>query len=566
MEAIEPRRAALRLLGALAGVALTAALATVAVVIAWGRHADRTDLAALEPISSVVGVAPSYTLPGDEPGQPAAVHPVVEMIDARRNPAGFAYAEPERPLNASGGIDASGVWSGPVMIDNPAARNDGPAAHNGEPVVREARRMTPLVESHPRQLLEGPLLAATEPAIVEGIAPDQPTFGVAPSLPEVTPSPMPQHTVTPLTDDDFYSYTTGTNQLSKRLTPEVRAGFQLGKGGAVYAARERFLRVLREVAAAKDAEEGGVRHATALADGLRALEEADDFIPRGDVLETELDPASIAQSHATPLLHDLDHALAAPSPHEAVALYSRHAAQKLAEATAGEQAGSMALHGLGKSYARLSVQGGDITAGRKSAVTFRAAILAHSGNYLAANELGVYLARNGRYDQAAEVLRMAADQPGAAATVYTNLAEVEQKRGQQAAAANVAAEGQRVAMAEQASGEVSRRMGVQWMDAPSFRQTTVADRGGDAPSQQPAYATAGPAPTGSPWQSAHAPAASMPVATQAESANPFRRAMSSVRRATGWDRSTVQQPSQGVSTATSAPVQAAARPYPRVVR
>jgi tetratricopeptide (TPR) repeat protein len=559
MEAVEPRRAALRLLGAFAGVALTVALATVAVVVVLRRAPGDADHGAFEPSPFDEGDASSFVLPASEPASAVSVHRVVEMIPGGPDASRFAYVEPERPLNASGGVDASGVWSGPVMIENPAARSEGP-------IAREARRPTPAAKASDDRLFQGPSFAPDEHLPTDDDAPaGQSTApSESPAL-EAPASPMPQHAVTPLSDDDFYSYTSSTNELSKRLTPDVRAGFQLGKAGAVYAARERFLRVLREVAAAKDAEEGASRHASALADGLRALEEADDFVPRGDMLETELDAASIAQSHATALLHDLDPALAAPSPHEAVALYSRHAAQKLAEATAGEQAGSMALHGLGKSYARLSVQGGDVTAGRKSAVAFRAAILAHSGNYLAANELGVYLARGGRYDQAAEVLRMAAAQPGAAATVYTNLAEVEQKRGQQATALAVADAGQRVARAEQASGEVSRRMGVEWMDAPSFRQTTVADRGGDAPSQQPGYAEATQAAPRGPWHAPPAPAASMALAPPAESANPFRRAMTSVRRATGWDRSVPQQPSPA-RAAPAAPIQTASGAYPRVVR
>ena len=67
---------------------------------------------------------------------------------------------------------------------------------------------------------------------------------------------------------------------------------------------------------------------------------------------------------------------------------------------------------LGKTYARLESQG-DTDAGRKSAVMFRAAMQTHPQNYLAANELGVRLARDGHYQQAGEVLRMAARRPEA---------------------------------------------------------------------------------------------------------------------------------------------------------
>ncbi|MGL4515052.1 MAG: hypothetical protein ACRCT8_18355 [Lacipirellulaceae bacterium] len=567
MEAAETKRAALRLIGALGGILVTVTLVIVAIVVSR-RPSLPGDVVALVEGDDDASYGDSYALPHDDfPSRPS-VRNVVQLIPSGADRASMAYVEPaDRPLAASGGVDASGVWSGPVIIENPAAR-----------VAMIPRNAS---ASRPSSGFSGPALR--EPIAGPSIAPPSNTS----NAPEPTVAyPMPSQSsdpyagsssqaigVAPLSDDDFFSYTASVNELSKRLIPEVRAGFQLGKGGAVYAARERFLGVLRKIATAKDAEEGGARHALALADGLRALEEADDFVPRGDVLEAELDTASLAQSHATPLLHDLDHSLAAPSPHEAVALYSRHAAQKLAEATAGEQAGSMALHGLGKTYARLSVQGGDATAGRKSAVTFRAAVLAHAGNYLAANELGVYLAQSGRYDQAADVLRSAAAQPGAAAMVYTNLAEVEQKRGQQAVALAAGAAGQRVAQAEYSTGAVSRRMGVEWMDPNAFRTTSVAA----GPSQRLPYASASaaqgtypqqPSPTMIVRQSGEAGEQNATLATSpTESANPFRRAMASVRRATGWDRGAPGAGSQEAWRETpTGPVRTASGAYPRVVR
>ena len=64
---------------------------------------------------------------------------------------------------------------------------------------------------------------------------------------------------------------------------------------------------------------------TALAEGLRTLDDADDFVPRGDALEAELDVAAIARSHGVGIVSDSGRVVA---PHEAVARYAQHAARR----------------------------------------------------------------------------------------------------------------------------------------------------------------------------------------------------------------------------------------------
>jgi tetratricopeptide (TPR) repeat protein len=265
------------------------------------------------------------------------------------------------------------------------------------------------------------------------------------------------------------SYTASTTDLSRRLAPEVQAGFQLGKSGAVFAARAKFVEVLRRVAMAKDAAQSTTVYSEALADGLRTLDDADDFVPKGNTLEAELDVESIARSHNVQLAS----AERDVAPHEAVARYSQHAATRLAEAVAGEQAGSMALYGLGKTYDRLEAQSGDATAGRKSAVMYRAAVDAHGENYLAANELGVRLAKSGRYEQASRVLRRAASQPAAIAAVHANLAAVEQRLGNHPTAELARRHSEMLAQRERIAGAASQRHGVDWVDTQSFRQAPI---------------------------------------------------------------------------------------------
>ena len=132
-----------------------------------------------------------------------------------------------------------------------------------------------------------------------------------------------------------------TAELSRQLLPTVRKAYGLAQHGAVYAAQTEFIQVLRRIAEAKDAAEGVDTHSRALAAGLRALDEADDFAPHGAQLEADMNVAVMVSSHRTPVL-----LAAGPTtrPAEAIALYHRFARGQLAQAVAGEQAGSMALY------------------------------------------------------------------------------------------------------------------------------------------------------------------------------------------------------------------------------
>jgi hypothetical protein len=253
------------------------------------------------------------------------------------------------------------------------------------------------------------------------------------------------------------------------------------------------------------------RYTRSLNEGLRALDEANDFMPVSGALSFELD--AIAATHQTPMLQVNNSRYTLP--HEAVALYHRFAQQKLGAAVEGEQAGSMALHGLGKIHARWAeTEENKLVAMRHSMTMYRAALVAHPRNHLAANELGVLLARSGRYDQAAAPLEWAAQLAGTA-TIYRNLAVVQQNRGELALAAEAKAQADRLAMLERTSGEVSRRHGVQWVAPQDFARVSDAllsapppestvDTPAAAPSPAPSTATrqstVTPAPRGGAWR------------------------------------------------------------------
>lgn len=197
------------------------------------------------------------------------------------------------------------------------------------------------------------------------------------------------------------------NSMTRQLLPVVQRGYRLAQRGALYAAREEFIQVLRRVAQSRDAAAKSDARSRALAAGLRALDEANDYVPDGIQVEAELDVRSVASSHRTRVLPEEPENVL---PLEAVRLYHEFARRNLAKAAAGEQSGSMALHGIGKVYARLAERSDDDQRLVRSAMTmYSAALEACPDNHLAANELGVLICRDGRAAEAARLFERAID-------------------------------------------------------------------------------------------------------------------------------------------------------------
>ncbi len=251
-----------------------------------------------------------------------------------------------------------------------------------------------------------------------------------------------------------------SNELTAQLLPAVQRGHNLAQRGAFFAARTEFIQVLRRVAQAKDAMAGNEEHSRQLAAGLRALDEADDFVPRGAQLEAELNVRGVASSHRTPVLKDYYQEV---MPHEAVAMYHSYAQLQLSQAALDEQAGSMALYGLGKIYGRQAERSDDDVQLIRGAMTMYAAALdSCPNNNLAANELGVLLCRTGHPAEAIKHFTRAID-IAPTATAYHNLAVAQQKLGLGAQSAANEFESQRLASIDRASGTMSRQAGIQWV-------------------------------------------------------------------------------------------------------
>jgi hypothetical protein len=231
----------------------------------------------------------------------------------------------------------------------------------------------------------------------------------------------------------------------------------------------------------------------ALAAGLRALDEAEDFVPDGVQLEAELDVRAVASSHRTNVLPQPPEEI---SPFEAVAIYHAFASEQLKAAVAGEQAASMALYGLGTIYARLAERNDDdVPLARSSMTMYSAALAACPENHLAANELGVQVCRAGWPAEAVALFEQTINfAPSAVA--YHNLAMAQQRLGMHAQAAANEWESQRLAALERSRGEVSRRAGVRWVTPAEMARASqpVKHEAQDASQQQP------PEALKSPWQ------------------------------------------------------------------
>jgi tetratricopeptide (TPR) repeat protein len=294
--------------------------------------------------------------------------------------------------------------------------------------------------------------------------------------------------------------------VARQAERQVRRGFSLAARGALYSARAQFIQALRTIAQALDVRSGERRHSEALSAGLSALDEAEDFVPRGSRVEADLDIATLVRGHSTPILKEA-------SADELVAVtaqqrYYTYAQEQLAVAAGGEEAGSMALFGLGKTYGTLAQQRSPqvVAPESKAMVYHQAAVTTAPGNYLAANELAVLAAQYGRYETARTLLQHSVAL-APQADIWRNLAVVHRRLGETQLAE--LAEKQAAAAAERdAAGKTPPELAlpaeVQWLEPKDFATTskpatdlqspTLAE-----PTENPAAAAAPRTGWSAPW-------------------------------------------------------------------
>jgi tetratricopeptide (TPR) repeat protein len=222
-------------------------------------------------------------------------------------------------------------------------------------------------------------------------------------------------------------------RIAQQADRQIRRGFELAGRGAYFAARSEFIKALRLVAEGLDTEHQTEAHSRSLALALTAMSEAEDFIPAGSRLEGDLKLRAIIEGHRTPVLKNA--ATENLTPLSALKCYFTFAQEQLAAAAGSEVAGSMALHALGKLHAALAgPHENNVRAAEAKAVAFyQAALLVYPQNYMAANDLGVLLARCGDYREAEGALKYSLS-IHRQSTSWHNLAVVYRQEGQAASA------------------------------------------------------------------------------------------------------------------------------------
>jgi len=194
--------------------------------------------------------------------------------------------------------------------------------------------------------------------------------------------------------------------VPRRISQLTNDALHLAVKGATYSANAKLLKVLELIADQLDTEQRTTRHSMALAAGLTALRESEDFTRTSSMSMTM---TSRAVGHATPVFGDGDSEEVTRL--EALERYYSYASRQLGEAVQGMPEGSAGLCHLGRLQPYLT--DGDersttLVAARMVALQ-TAALIADPLNYRAANELGVVLARHGQLNAAREKLLYSAE-------------------------------------------------------------------------------------------------------------------------------------------------------------
>ncbi len=208
---------------------------------------------------------------------------------------------------------------------------------------------------------------------------------------------FPAFELQPLSEDEALKPTPTFNDLQpgalRMIEQEMNAAISLAQRGGYFAARSRLIGCLRQIARLRDAQADVDTHCVALSDALLALEEADDFDDQGPRCEADTLASNYIAGHKTPVLKDAPTSSAVRA-RRAYYLFVR---QKLVEAAGAEKMSAEVLYALGRVERELTLRASTESRrrGPREIPLFEAAVAVNPRNHVAANELGVSLARNG---------------------------------------------------------------------------------------------------------------------------------------------------------------------------
>jgi tetratricopeptide (TPR) repeat protein len=269
---------------------------------------------------------------------------------------------------------------------------------------------------------------------------------------------------------------TSLDMIAPRAQAHISYALELAERGAVESAQAEFRTALELVAEALDADTKNAAraHARAVKSGLTAIEEANDFVSEDAASDIDTNLSQFAAIHHTPILKQAN--AAGMTRAEALQRYHMYATQQLAFAGGHSAIASSALYGLGRAESTNAAGAGvHNPLGGANAISFyQAALHVDPQNYVAANELGVLMARYGDLAAAQEqFVRSLTVHPQP--ETWHNLAAVYRYMGQNEKAAQADAEREKLVAAAReagvtnavAAGGVTKPL-LRWVDVDTF--------------------------------------------------------------------------------------------------
>lgn len=216
--------------------------------------------------------------------------------------------------------------------------------------------------------------------------------------------------------------------IAPHIDQRLQYAFDLAQRGAVYSAYAEFQNVIGLCAAELDAAEGGSKRRKAAQEGFVALEEVEEFGTSRDALRSrEINVKRISAAHRTPLQERIENE--DWDAGQATRNYYEFAMQRIDDACRGSTAAPNALYGMGRTAGLLSNR--TPHGALRAMLLYDLTLRVDPTHALAANELGVLLAQNGRFEDAERALALAVTH-GDSAESWKNLAMVYQRLGKSA--------------------------------------------------------------------------------------------------------------------------------------
>ncbi|MFT5299569.1 MAG: tetratricopeptide (TPR) repeat protein [Mariniblastus sp.] len=262
--------------------------------------------------------------------------------------------------------------------------------------------------------------------------------------------------------------------VAQQAVHHIEYGKSLARRGATHAASEEFMAALKVIARSNDEMTGGNHFSRSMSQAILAMEEAADFASPNVASQILVEIGSIIESHRSNLITVAEAQFMNPA--QAMDKYYSFAQQKLDESGGRNVVTAEAFYCLGKLHTATATQhavpqNSDIA---KAATFHRAALLSDSNHHRSANELGVLLARSGRFDQATALFKQSL-RANPAPQTWRNLAQAHQRLGELDLAKMAEVEFRSSSQSRVANSE----SGIQWMRTQQFNSLTPLERSED---------------------------------------------------------------------------------------